>query len=193
MGMDGRISPKFLHPGPGYGGSCFPQDTRAIAATGDEFGVDMSLIKEVVSANEKQKERVADRLIFLTGPVKGRTVCVLGLAFKAETDDVRESPAITIVERLLEHGATVHAHDPEAAANFRAIFGDRVTLFDTDFEAIAGADALLIVTEWNEYRNLDLERTREIMRGNIIFDTRNVLDAEKARSMGFIYAGIGRP
>ncbi len=192
MGMDGRISPKFLHPGPGYGGSCFPKDTRAIASTGDEFGVDMSIIKEVIAANEIQKERVAERLAFLTGPLKGKTVCLLGLAFKAETDDVRESPAITIVQRLLEQGATVNAHDPEAAHNFKALFGDRVTCFDTEFEALAGAEALLIVTEWNEYRNLDLARAREVMTGNVIYDTRNVLDSEKATSLGFVYAGIGR-
>ena len=196
MGMDGRISPKFLHPGPGYGGSCFPKDTKAIAATGDEFGVDMSVIKEVVRANEKQKARVADRLAFLTGTVKGKTICVLGLAFKAETDDVRESPALTIVERLLELGAVVHAHDPEAMANFRFYLGeqpgDQIRYFDTSLEAAVGADALLIVTEWNEYRNLDLEGMRERMRGDIIYDTRNVLDADKARDLGFTYAGIGR-
>lgn len=193
MGMDGRISSKFLHPGPGYGGSCFPKDTRAIAATGDGFGVDMSVIKEVITANEKQKERVADRLVFLTGPVSGKTVCILGVAFKAETDDVRESPAITIAGRLLEHGATVNVHDPEATSNFRALFGDRINCFDSEFEALRGADAMLILTEWNEYRNLDLARAREVMAGEVIYDTRNVLDADKARELGFIYAGVGRP
>ena len=192
MGMDGRISSKFLHPGPGYGGSCFPKDTRAIAATGDEFGVDMSIIKEVIAANERQKQRVAERLVFLTGPLQGRTVCILGLAFKAETDDVRESPAIAIAERLLEQGATINVHDPEATRNFAAVFGEQVNCFQTEFEALAGADALLIVTEWNEYRNLDLVRARELMAGNVIYDTRNVLDSDKARSLGFVYAGIGR-
>ena len=192
MGMDGRISPKFLHPGPGYGGSCFPKDTKAIAATGDEYGVDMSLIKEVIRANDNQKTWIADKLAFLTGGLPGTVVAVLGLAFKAETDDIRESPSITIVERLLEGGATVQVHDPKAAENFRELFGDRVEYLDSEFDAIAGAHATVILTEWNEYRNLDLERTKKLMTGNIILDTRNVLDPERAKSLGFVYSGVGR-
>ena len=192
MGMDGRISPKFLHPGPGYGGSCFPKDTKAIASTGDEYGVDMSLIKEVIRANENQKTWIADKLAFLTGGLAGTVVAVLGLAFKAETDDIRESPSIAIVERLLEAGARVQVHDPKAMDNFRELFGDRVEYLDGEFEAIAGAHATVILTEWNEYRNLDLERARKLMAGNIILDTRNVLEPDRARSVGFIYSGVGR-
>jgi UDPglucose 6-dehydrogenase len=192
MGMDGRISPKFLHPGPGYGGSCFPKDTKAIAATGDEYGVDMSLIKEVIRANDKQKTWIADKLAFLTRGLTGTVVAVLGLAFKAETDDVRESPSIAIVERLLERGATVQVHDPKAMENFRRIFGDRVDYLDSEFDAISGAHATVILTEWNEYRNLDLERTKKLMTGNVILDARNVLEPDRARALGFIYSGVGR-
>lgn len=192
MGMDGRISPKFLHPGPGYGGSCFPKDTRAIASTGDEYGVDMSLIKEVVRANERQKEITAERFMELTGGVEGKTVAILGLAFKAETDDIRESPAITIAETLLDAGARIRAHDPEAGENFKALFQEKVSVHQDAFDALKDADALLILTEWNAYRNLDLMRARAVMRGNVIMDARNVLDPEMAQQAGFVYKGVGR-
>ncbi|MFP4409294.1 MAG: UDP-glucose dehydrogenase family protein [Spirochaetaceae bacterium] len=192
MGMDGRISPKFLHPGPGYGGSCFPKDTRAIASTGDEYGVDMSLIKEVVRANERQKEITAERFMELTGGVAGKTVTILGLAFKAETDDIRESPAITIAETLLDAGARIRAHDPEAGDNFKAMFQEKVSVHVDAFDALKDADALLILTEWNAYRNLDLNRARAVMRGNVIMDARNVLDPEMAQQAGFVYKGVGR-
>ncbi|MFW6251138.1 MAG: UDP-glucose dehydrogenase family protein [Alkalispirochaetaceae bacterium] len=192
MGMDGRISPKFLHPGPGYGGSCFPKDTRAIASTGDEYGVDMSLIKEVVRANERQKEITAERFMELTGGVAGKTVAILGLAFKAETDDIRESPAITIAETLLDAGARIRAHDPEAGDNFKAMFQEKVSVHQDAFDALKDADALLILTEWNAYRNLDLRRAKAVMRGNVIMDARNVLDPEMAQQAGFVYKGVGR-
>ena len=215
MGMDGRISPKFLHPGPGYGGSCFPKDTKAVAATGDEYGVDMSLIKEVIRGNDRQKTITAGKLVKLMGgsPV-GKTVAVLGLAFKAETDDVRESPAIEIVQELLREGATVRAFDPEGIENFRsAVVGEgpfggglnsdlrekiaeaaaeRLHYCTDEFNALDGADALIVVTEWNAFRNLDLDRAALLMTGRVIFDARNVLDPERAREKGFTYAGVGR-
>lgn len=215
MGMDGRISPKFLHPGPGYGGSCFPKDTKAVAATGDEFGVDMSLIKEVIRANNAQKTITAGKLVrLLGGSPSGKTIAVLGLAFKAETDDVRESPAIDIVQELLREGATVQAFDPEGMENFKsAVVGEgpfggslnsdlrekiaeaaaeRLHYCDDEFTAIEGADALIIVTEWNAFRNLDLDRVAKLMPGKVIFDARNVLDPAKVQAMGFTYAGVGR-
>ncbi len=195
MGMDGRISPKFLHPGPGYGGSCFPKDTHALVSTGEAYGVDMSLVREVITANEELKLLVVDRLLKMAGgegSLKGKVVAVLGLAFKAETDDIRESPSITIVRRLLDEGATVQAHDPEAIENFKALFGDEVRYFAHEFEAIDGADAVVIATEWNEYRNLDLKRAKTVMRGRLIMDARNVLEPEKAREFGFEYKGVGR-
>ncbi len=215
MGMDGRISPKFLHPGPGYGGSCFPKDTKAVAATGDEYGVDMSLIKEVVRANARQKTITARKLITLMGGnVSGKTVAVLGLAFKAETDDVRESPAIDIVQELLLQGATVRVFDPEGMDNFKsAVLGEgpfgsalnselrekvahaaaeRLHYSGDEFGALSGADGLIIVTEWNSFRNIDLDRVAKVMSGKVIFDARNVLDPDTARQKGFSYAGVGR-
>ncbi len=192
MGMDGRISPKFLHPGPGYGGSCFPKDTRAIASTGDEYGVDMSLIKEVIHSNERQKEITAEKFIKLLGGAEGKTVTILGLAFKAETDDIRESPAITIAQTLLDAGARIQAHDPEAGENFKAFFQEKVSVHLDAFDALKDADALLILTEWNAYRNLDLSRAKAVMRGNVIMDARNVLEPEMARVAGFVYKGVGR-
>ena len=179
MGMDGRISSKFLHPGPGYGGSCFPKDTKALIHIGDSVNVDMSLVREVVRANEVQKYLMVDKLKKCTGPLKDKVIALLGLAFKAETDDVRDSPAINIVEKLLEAGAVINAHDPKGIENFKKIYPEpEVHYFENEFDAINGADAILICTEWNEYRNLDLEKARDCMKGNVILDTRNVLDVE---------------
>jgi UDPglucose 6-dehydrogenase len=203
MGMDGRISPKFLHPGPGYGGSCFPKDTKAVASTGARYGVDMSLIKAVIAGNEAQKVRTASKVLrLLTGDPKGmatdKTVAILGVAFKAETDDIRDSPAITIVRELLGAGARIHVHDPKALPNFRTMFGDSVHYFESEFACLEQTDAAIIVTEWNEYRNLDLPRAASVMRSpepgaaRVLIDTRNVLHPEDARAAGFEYYGTGR-
>ena len=196
MGMDGRISPKFLHPGPGFGGSCFPKDTRALVKIGEKYNVDMSLVREVIRANENQKIRMVEKLKRLfnasNSNISGKTVTVLGLAFKAETDDMRESPAITIINELLKHGVQVKAHDPKAINNAKKIFGDRIEYFENEYEAAQDSDAIIIVTEWNEYRNIDLARLKKIMRGNMILDTRNVLDPLKAKRVGFYYEGVGR-
>jgi len=193
MGMDGRISPKFLHPGPGYGGSCFPKDTKAIVHIGREHDVEMSLVEEVIRANEKQKLRVVSRLKTIMGDLHGVEIAVLGVAFKAETDDVRESPAIAIIKRLLEEGAVVRVHDPKALENFRNLFADAVQYFPDINNALAGADCLLILTEWNSYRGLDLREAGSLLNRKIIYDTRNVLDPEKARANGFQYFATGRP
>ena len=196
MGMDGRISPKFLHPGPGYGGSCFPKDTKAIVSTGEKYGVDMSLIAESVRANEAQKDRMVDkleRMFELAGNpgLKGKTVAILGLAFKAETDDIRESPALNVVDKMLKSGVEVHAHDPKSMENFSKEY-DEVLYCASEFDAVKGADAVIIMTEWNLYRNIDMERVKKLMKGNIILDTRNVLDMERVKEMGFLYQGVGR-
>ncbi|APT75927.1 UDP-glucose 6-dehydrogenase [Marinitoga sp. 1137] len=191
MGMDGRISPKFLHPGPGYGGSCFPKDTKALVEIGRKNNVDMSLVKEVINANEKQKERMVEKLEKYMD-LKDKKIGVLGLAFKAETDDMRESPAITIINKLIEKGAKVIAHDPKAIENAKKIFGDKIEYVDNEYKAMNNADALMIITEWNIYRNLDLEMIKKLMKGNIILDTRNVLDRKKIKEMGFVYEGVGR-
>ena len=192
LGMDGRISPKFLHPGPGFGGSCFPKDTRALVKTGERYGVDMSLVREVVIANERQKEEMVRKLERLLGGVRGKRICVLGLSFKAETDDVRESPAITIIKKLLQEGAKVQAHDPQAIPNARKILGEKVQYFDDMYQAMEKCDALCILTEWNSYRNLDLDIVKSNLTGRVILDTRNVLDPELVKEKGFIYEGVGR-
>ena len=191
MGMDGRISPKFLHPGPGYGGSCFPKDTKAVAATGHEFGVEMSLVDAVVHANEEQKLRTARKIATLVDS-PGARIGVLGLSFKAETDDVRESPALTIVEYLVDAGYVVRVHDPKANDAFRAVVGERVEYARSAIDCANGADALVILTEWNEYRNLDLPATALVMRGDLIIDTRNLLSPEAVVNAGLRYTGTGR-
>ncbi len=192
MGMDGRISPKFLHPGPGFGGSCFPKDVRALVQTGREHNLDMSLAREVLSANLAQSAFMATKLERLLGNLTGKTVAALGLAFKAETDDVRESPAIAVIEYLIERGVNVRAHDPQAIETARKILGERVTYHEDLYQAMEGADALIILTEWNTYRVLHVERVKDALRGNVILDTRNVLDPAAVQAAGLVYEGVGR-
>jgi len=192
MGMDGRISPKFLHPGPGFGGSCFPKDTKAVAAMGKKHNVQMTIVEEVIRANEQQKIRVVERLKTILGSMKAKNVAVLGVAFKAETDDVRESPAIAVVEKLLEEGASVRVHDPKALDNFKKLFADRIEYCERIMDTLDEADCLLVMTEWNSYRSIDLNEAGNQMRGKTIFDARNVLDPESARKNGFEYFGTGR-
>lgn len=191
MGMDGRISPKFLHPGPGYGGSCFPKDTKAIASFGKKYGVQMNLIESVIDTNEKQKARMVEKLSKLTDGLEGKTIAVLGLAFKQQTDDIRESPAITIVKEILSAKGNVQAHDPKGMDNFAKMYPD-IMYCHSAYDAVKGADALIIITEWNEYRGLNLSRIKEVMKTNIILDTRNLLDPELVVKEGFTYEGVGR-
>ena len=192
MGMDGRISGKFLHPGPGYGGSCFPKDTRALARAADEVGVEMSIVKSVIRGNIDQQSLVVRRITEMLGGLRGRTLAVLGLAFKSGTDDIRESPSIAVIKKLIEAGARVTAHDPRAAENFRRILPS-VHIAATPYRAAESADALLLLTDWNEYRSLDLKALADAMAGKIILDTRNILDPHAALDYGFIYRGHGRP
>lgn len=192
MGMDGRINKKFLHAGPGYGGSCFPKDTKALVKIGDRFKVDMSLVREVIHSNEMQKNRMVEKLRNITGDLEGKNIAVLGLAFKSETDDMRESPAISIINELIKNNANIKAHDPKAMDNARKIFGDKITYCETELDAVAGADALILVTDWNEYRSLDLTNIADLMNNKVIIDTRNMLQPEKAKELGFTYEGVGR-
>ena len=191
MGMDGRISPKFLHPGPGYGGSCFPKDTKAIASFGLKYGVKMNLIESVIETNELQKKRMVEKLKTLVGSLDGKTIAVLGLAFKQQTDDIRESSALTIVDEILSNNGKVQAHDPKAMDNFAEIYPD-IMYCHTAYDAVKGADAVMIITEWNEYRGLDLKKVKESMPGNILIDTRNLLEPELVKEAGFVYEGVGR-
>ena len=191
MGMDGRIGSKFLHPGPGYGGSCFPKDTRALSCISKRLNSPISLIDCVVEANEAQKRRIFERLKKRIGSVKNKTIGILGLAFKAETDDVRESSAIIIVELLLQDGAIIQVHDPQAMNNFRNIFPN-IEYKSIAYDVADNADALIILTEWNEYRSLDLNIIKQKMTRPYIFDTRNVIDEDELLESHFSYDLIGR-
>lgn len=192
IGMDKRIGSKFLHPGPGYGGSCFPKDTRALVEIGEKYNVEMSLVGEVIRINEQQKIRMVQKLEDSLGDLTGKTIAVLGLAFKAETDDIRESPAVAIINELLNRKALVAAHDPQANNNAKLIFGEKVKFCDDKYEAVKNADTLIIVTEWNEYRSLDLGKIKLLMQGDIILDTRNLLAPAEVEQAGFKYVGVGR-
>lgn len=193
VGADSRIGPKFLFAGPGFGGSCFPKDIAALLRTGEEAGHELEVVRAVERVNARQKrvlfEKVARRL---GADLRGRTVGVWGLAFKPQTDDIREAPALVLVDALLEAGATVKAHDPKAMDGVRALYGERLTLTNGMYEAAEGADALVLVTEWHAYRRPDFPRLRASMRGNALFDGRNVWEEAELRELGFVYEGIGR-
>ena len=195
MGLDNRIGRYFLHAGPGYGGSCFPKDTRALVKIGNDAGIDMSIVRAAIDVNEQQKEHMTKKLLEMMGSLKGKTVAVLGLAFKPETDDIRESPAITIVNDLLDMGATVRAYDPIAMPNSKnqAFDGKEGIIYcDDEYDAIAGSDAVMLVTEWNQFRSLDFERVKKSMSGNVFFDCRNIYSKVTMERNGFVYSGVGK-
>lgn len=193
IGSDRRIGPAFLFPGPGYGGSCFPKDMRALIRTGAEYGVSLDLLEAVEEVNRRQKRRLFEKLCaLLDSRLAGSVIAVWGLAFKAETDDMRESAAIDLIEALLGSGASVRAHDPAAIGAARRIFGDRVTYCEHQYDALEGADALVVVTEWLQFRNPDFPRIKSLLRRPIIVDGRNLYDPGKMKTLGFRYAGIGR-
>ena len=193
IGLDGRIGRKFLHPGPGYGGSCFPKDTLALVRTAQEADAPLRIVEAVVDINNQRKKRMAGKIIdALGGSVVGKTVAVLGLTFKPNTDDMRESPSLEIVPALQKAGATVRAFDPEGMDEARKLLDD-VVWCDTAYECMGGADALAIVTEWNEFRALDLARVKRLMRQPVLVDLRNIYEAEAMTAAGFSYVCIGRP
>lgn len=193
LGMDGRINGKFLHAGPGYGGSCFPKDTKALVEIGKIHDVDMSLIKEVIKSNDMQKLSIVKKINrMLNYDIENKKIAILGLAFKSETDDMRESPAIPIISKLIEQSAIINVHDPKAMENAKLFFQDRVKYCDDLYNAIEDSDALILLTEWNEYRNLDLDRISKTMRTKVILDARNILDIDTCNELGFIYEGVGK-
>jgi UDPglucose 6-dehydrogenase len=195
LGLDRRIGSKFLHPGPGYGGSCFPKDTRALAALGASLGARQHIVETAIVVNERQKEMTFEKIRARLGSLAGRPIAVLGLAFKPNTSDVREAPALHLCRALVRAGALVRAADPVAVEEARAALGpeaERITFASDAYHAAAGADALVIMTEWNEYRSLDLRMVREAMGGNLLVDTRNVLDPGTAVLAGFDYVSTGR-
>ena len=193
IGTDRRIGTAFLFPGPGYGGSCFPKDVQALIRTGAERGVPLDILQAVEAANARQKRLLFEKLErHFEGKIAGRVVAVWGLAFKAETDDVRDSPALVLVEALLDAGATVRVHDPAAMPTARRRLADRVTYAEHAYDALAGAEALAIVTEWREYRNPDFARMKQLLARPLIVDGRNLYEPEKLARLGFCYDSIGR-
>jgi|TARA_B100000035_G_scaffold230550_1_gene198677 UDPglucose 6-dehydrogenase len=193
MGLDGRISPKFLHPGPGFGGSCFPKDTHALVQMAAEKEVQMQVVSAAISSNSIQWQKITKKLdILFADSLEGRTVAVLGLTFKANTDDVRQSPATPIIKHILENNGHVKAYDPEGIDNMKMLFPD-IDYCDTHEEAVNGADGVIVMTEWHEFRGMDLKKVAELMNGNIIVDARNILDPKELKRNGFIFDNVGRP
>ena len=192
MAADRRIGPSFLFPGIGYGGSCFPKDIKALVSASRAEGYHCRILEAVEAVNATQKVRLVEKMRTHFDSLDGRTIGVWGLSFKPRTDDMREAPSVPIVESLLGAGATVQAYDPEAERTARAIFADRIMYAPRSYDALDGADALAIVTEWNEFREPDFARMRALMRAPVIFDGRNVFDVEQMRAEGFTYYSIGR-
>jgi len=196
MGMDGRISPKFLHPGPGYGGSCFPKDTRAIVNTAKKLGIEMKVINAAIEANEYQKHRMVIKIKRRLGDnLAGKTIAILGLSFKAETDDTRESAALVVIPELIDSGAIIRAYDPKGTDEMRwrlKDFSPQIAYLENEYDACKNADAVVILTEWAQFRRLDLRRLSEDMREKNFFDFRNLYSREEVEDMGFYYEGVGR-
>ena len=192
IGSDGRIGPAFLFPGPGYGGSCFPKDVKALVRTASECGVPLRVLESVEEANEAQKHRLFGKLRELVGDVRGRRIAIWGLAFKPNTDDMREAASLVLIEELLAAGATVVAHDPVAMHETQRKLGDRIEYAESSYDAVTGADALVIVTDWNEYRHPDFGRIKGALKAPVVVDGRNLYDRRKMEGLGFSYASIGR-
>jgi UDPglucose 6-dehydrogenase len=191
MGLDPRIGPRFLLPGPGFGGSCFPKDTAAAADIARSLGTTFELIEATIRANARTKARMLDKIRGAAGPLSGKTAAVLGLSFKPETDDIRESPALAVVEGLLESGVRVRAFDPAAVENTKAVFPQLDYARDA-YDCARGADFVVLATEWNEFRALDLEVLGEAVRSRTMIDLRNVYDPRELRAAGWNYTGVGR-
>ncbi len=194
MGFDSRIGPAFLYAGLGYGGSCFPKDVRAIINTAETNESDFTILRAVDQVNNRQKKRLFQKVeTFYNGSLNGRTFGLWGLAFKPRTDDMREAPAIGLIEDLLASGCNVRVHDPEAMEVARKIFGDRITYHRQNYETLDGTDALLVVTEWNEFRRPDFDRVKQLLKEPVIFDGRNLWEPASMQKIGFNYFPIGRP
>ena len=193
IGLDGRIGRKFLHAGPGYGGSCFPKDTLALVKTAQDSGAPLQIAETVVEVNERRKERMADKIISAcSGDVKGKIIAILGLTFKPNTDDMRDAPSLAIVPALQEAGALVRAFDPEGMGEAKELLPG-VAYCEDAYDAMSGADAAVLLTEWNQFRNLDLERVKTLLSSPIIVDLRNVYSPSDMRAAGFSYTCVGRP
>jgi len=193
VASDRRIGPSFLFPGVGYGGSCFPKDVKAMLRFAAVNDYDFQILKAVEDVNDSQKLRLLGKMEKHFGNLKGKKIAVWGLAFKPKTDDMREAPAVPLIKALIAAGATVQAYDPEAMAIAKTIFGPKVTFAETSYDALSGADALALVTEWNEFREPDYGRMKKLMKTPIVFDGRNIFNPETLRAQGFTYYSMGRP
>jgi UDPglucose 6-dehydrogenase len=192
MGSDRRIGPAFLFPGVGYGGSCFPKDVKALVKFSADKKYDFKILKAVEQVNESQKRLLLRKMEAHFGSLKGRTIAIWGLAFKPKTDDMREAPAVPIIKSLIEKGAKVQAYDPEAMPVAEAIFGKAVTLVARNYDALKGADALAVITEWSEFREPDFQRMKKLLKTPVIFDGRNIYQPEQMKELGFTYKSVGR-
>jgi UDPglucose 6-dehydrogenase len=193
IGSDSRIGPSFLFPGPGYGGSCFPKDVKALVRTGTEMGMELQILSAVDDVNARQKRKLGEKLREAIGEnLRGMHIALWGLAFKPQTDDMRDAPSLTLIEDLLAAGATVCAHDPAAMKEARHRLGSRIQFADTNYDALNNADALVVITDWNEYRHPDFGRVKEALRKPVIVDGRNLYDPEKMREHGIRYYSMGR-
>ena len=194
MGSDTRIGKRFLFPGVGYGGSCFPKDVKALFKTAKENEYPFQILKSVMDVNQNQKSRFAHKVFrYFGGDLENKTFAVWGLSFKPNTDDIREAPALEVINFLLQHGANIQVYDPEAMENTKALFEDKISFCDNQYEALENADALIIMTEWNVFRNPDFEEIKETLNHKIIFDGRNLYDLEFMQEHGFYYESVGRP
>jgi UDPglucose 6-dehydrogenase len=193
IGSDSRIGSKFIYPGTGYGGSCFPKDVKALIKTASDSGYELKVIKAVEKANEYQKNIIYNKLLkYFGGNLKNRTIAIWGLSFKPKTDDIREASAIVLIEKLLSEGAAIKAYDPAAMSETRKQLGDKIEYSADQYEAITGADAMALMTEWSEFHLPDFTRMGELMKNKVIFDGRNIYDPSELRSLGYEYFGIGR-
>jgi UDPglucose 6-dehydrogenase len=200
MGLDGRIGQKFLHAGPGFGGSCFPKDTKALLKIASDHNIELGIVNAAIKANEKQITLVSEKIKNTLNDIQGKTVAILGLSFKPNTDDIREAPAISIIQSLLNDGANIRAYDPVAMDNARAFFSSsqlpvassQIEYCNDAYDACNGADALVIVTEWNQFRNLEMERVKSLLKQPYFFDLRNIYDPQKMQTLGFRYYSVGR-
>lgn len=193
VGSDERIGPQFLFPGVGYGGSCFPKDISALVKTSSDYGYDFKILKAVQTVNAEQKKLLVKKILkHFNNKIKGKTIAIWGLSFKPNTDDMREAPSITIINELLKHGVKIQAHDPVAINEAKKVFGDKIKYYKNNYDALKGAHALAIVTEWGEFRRPDFERMKKLMKNCVIFDGRNIYELDMMKETGFIYYPIGR-
>jgi len=192
MGLDGRIGAKFLHPGPGYGGSCFPKDVRALLQIAESHGYDLKIARGVIEVNTSQREWMIVKIEHALRGISGKTIGILGLSFKPNTNDIRESPAIDIIQGLIAKGAKIRVFDPAAMQDAKAVLGESVTYCRDAYDAAEGADAVVLITEWNQFRNLELERLKGLLKHPVFIDLRNVYEAERMRKNGFDYYSVGR-